>query len=134
MNPDLETLISRRSFLGKATSGIGALALSSLLTPDAHAQNAKNALQGVAYPLPYKPRVKRVIQLYMAGGPSHLETFDFKPKLREMHGQGMPESFTKGQQIAQLANSKLLCYGAQVDFERYGKSGQMMAKIFPKLG
>ena len=47
-------------------------------------------------------KAKRVIWLYMAGGPSHLETFDYKPQLAEMHGQPMPESFTKGQPIAQL--------------------------------
>ncbi len=57
-------------------------------------------------PLHFAPKAKRVIWLYMAGGPSHLETFDYKPKLAEMHGQPMPESFTKGQPIAQLQGAE----------------------------
>jgi len=53
------------------------------------------------------PKAKRVIFLYMAGGPSHLETFDYRPQLAKLHGQPMPESFTKGQPIAQLQGKKL---------------------------
>ena len=52
--------------------------------------------RGVVNPLHFAPKAKRVIFLYQAGGPSHLETFDYKPKLAEMHGKPMPESFTKG--------------------------------------
>jgi hypothetical protein len=75
-----------------------------------------------------------VIHLYMAGGASHLETFDYRPKLGEMHGQPMPESFTKGQPIAQLQGAKLTCYAPQVQFRRYGKNGVEMSEHFPKLG
>jgi hypothetical protein len=67
----------------------------------------------------------------MAGGPSHLETFDYKPKLAAMDGQPMPESFTRGQPIAQLQNSKLVCMGPQFEFERYGESGQQICTLFP---
>jgi hypothetical protein len=84
---------------------------------------------------PHLPvRAKRVIYLTMAGGPSHLETFDPKPKLREMHGQPMPESMTKGQQIAQLQGAKLTCFGPQHDFKRFGKSGIEICDIFPHIG
>src|SRR5205085_3237088 len=89
---------------------------------------------GVIHPLPYPQKIKRVIQLYMAGGPSHLETFDYKPKLAEMNGKPMPESFTKGQQIAQLQGQKLHCFGPQYPFKRYGKSGQHFSELFPLLG
>ena len=58
----------------------------------------------------------------MAGGPSHLETFDHKPKLAEMNGQPMPESFTKGQPIAQLQGQKLNCFAPQHPFKKFGKS------------
>ena len=67
-------------------------------------------------------KAKRVIWLTMAGGPSHLETFDSKPKLAEMHGKPMPESMTKGQQIAQLQGQKLICFGPQTKFQKFGKS------------
>ena len=70
----------------------------------------------------------------MAGGPSHLETFDYKPKLAEMNGQPMPESFTKGQPIAQLQGAKLNCFAPQHAFKKCGKSGQEISDIFPHLG
>ena len=79
----------------------------------------------------HAPKAKRVIFLYQAGGPSHLETFDFKPKLAEMHGKPMPESFTKGQQIAQLQGKQLICFGPQHEFKKFGKSGQEICDLFP---
>jgi hypothetical protein len=90
-------------------------------------------VHGAVYPLHFPPKAKRVIQLYMAGGPSHLETFDYKPTLAKMNGQPMPESFTKGQQIAQLQGAKLNCFAPQHEFVRCGKSGQMISAIFPNL-
>jgi hypothetical protein len=70
----------------------------------------------------------------MAGGPSHLETFDHRPKLAAMHGQPFPESITKGQPIAQLQGAKLNCFGPQHPFKKWGKSGQEISEIFPRLG
>jgi len=88
----------------------------------------------VINPLHHNPKVKRVIYLYMAGGMSHLETWDPKPTLAKMHGQSMPESVTKGQQIAQLQGAKLNCFGPQHPFVKYGKSGIEFSSIFPELG
>jgi hypothetical protein len=138
MNP-LETHVhdvTRRAFLGKTAAGLGSLALGSLLNPQLFGAAAAkpDPWRGVINPLHHPAKIKRVIYLYQAGGPSHLETFDFKPKLREMHGKPMPESFTKGQQIAQLQGKVLKCYGPQFDFERYGKSGQEICSLFPHLG
>ncbi|HEU4751533.1 MAG TPA: DUF1501 domain-containing protein [Armatimonadota bacterium] len=137
--------MTRRSLLGRSATGIGALALASLLDPSllrpaaAAPANAAGAprserWRGVVHPLPYPQKIKRVIHLYMAGGPSHLETFDPKPKLAEMHGQPMPESFTKGQQIAQLQGQQLKCFGPQHGFKRFGKSGLEFCELFPMLG
>jgi hypothetical protein len=70
----------------------------------------------------------------MAGGPSHLETLDFKPALARMNGQPMPESFTKGKPIAQLQGKKLVCFGPQHAFRRSGQSGQEICEIFPQIG
>jgi hypothetical protein len=80
------------------------------------------------------PKVRRVIWLTMAGGPSHLETLDPKPKLAEMHGKPMPESFTTGQPIAQLQGQKLNCFGPQHPFQKFGQSGLEIAEIFPQIG
>jgi hypothetical protein len=89
---------------------------------------------GVVHPFDYPPKAKRIIWLSMAGGPSHLETFDYKPKLGEMHGQPMPESFTKGKQIAQLQGAKLVCFAPQLPFKRFGKDGVEICELFGQIG
>lgn len=127
--------ILRRTFLGQTTRGVGAMALASLLESQArpkhlHAADSSTAKATIALPT---SRAKRVIFLCMAGGMSHLETFDNKPKLAEMNGQSMPESFTKGQPIAQLQNQKLTCLAPQHSFEKCGESGQEISSVFPHL-
>ena len=133
--------LGRRVFLRQAAASLGATALASLLSPaDLTRQAAANdsdstqRSRGILAPLHHAPRIKRIIVLTMAGGPSHLETLDYKPKLAEMHGQPMPESFTKGQPIAQLQGAKLNCFGPQHPFAKYGESGQQIAEIFPHIG
>ena len=127
----LATEISRRDMLQKASCGFGYLAMSALLTNTAHG-NTANPLAPKTPPLP--ARAKRVIFLCMAGGPSHLETFDNKPELAKLHGKPMPESFTKGQQIAQLQGKELKAFGPQHEFKHWGQSGQEFTHIFPHLG
>ncbi|HVV01876.1 MAG TPA: DUF1501 domain-containing protein [Verrucomicrobiae bacterium] len=78
-------------------------------------------------------RAKRVIHLCMAGGPSHLESFDNKPELKKLDGQPFPESFTKGQQLAQLQGAALKARGPFTTFKKYGKSGQEISNIFPHI-
>jgi hypothetical protein len=78
-------------------------------------------------------QAKRIIWLYMAGGMTHLDTFDHKPKLAELHGEPMPESITKGQQIAQLQGRELKCFGPQHPFRQWGQSGQSISEIWPLL-
>jgi hypothetical protein len=75
-----------------------------------------------------------VIWLTMAGGPSQFETFDPKPKLAAMHGQPMPESFTRGQQLAQLQGQKLMCHGPQFPFAKFGKNQTEISTLLPRLG
>lgn len=137
MNP-LEShsqAITRRTFLGRSATGIGSLALASLLNPRLlRAADPSEKWRGIIHPLHHPAKIKRVIYLYQAGGPSHLETFDYKPKLAEMDGKGMPQSFTQGQQIAQLQGKELKCHGPQFGFERFGKSGQEICSLFPHIG
>ena len=126
---------TRRTFLGKTTGALGSIALASLLDHGrTMAANAPLATRGLVNPLHFAPKAKRVIHLYMAGGPSHLETLDHKPKLAELHGQPMPDSYTKGQPIAQLQGQKLSCFAPQHAFKRFGDSGQEICEIFPHLG
>jgi len=122
---------TRRTFLGRGIAGLGLLGLNALLDPKLFAAEAS---RGVINPLHHPAKAKRVIFLYQAGGPSHLETFDYKPKLAEMHGRAMPESFTKGQQIAQLQGKELKCFGPQHGFRKFGKSQQQICELFPHIG
>jgi len=92
------------------------------------------ASRGMVNPSHFPAKAKCVIWLYQSGGPTHLETFDNKPQLAKLHGQPMPDSFTKGQPIAQLQGAKLNCFGPQFGFKRFGKSGQEICEIFPHLG
>ncbi len=122
---------TRRAFLGRASQGVGAVALASLMNPRLLRGAAS---RGMLESLPLPQKAKRVIWLTMAGGPSQLELFDYKPKLAEMDGQGMPESFTKGQQLAQLQGQKLVCKGPAFQFQKFGKNQTELSELLPHLG
>lgn len=134
---------NRRTFLGRSSLGLGALSLSSLLSGDsplagevvkkAPAPEPPGLLPGVMGLPHYAPKAKRVIFLCMAGGPSHLETFDFKPKLQELHGKPMPTSVTEGQPIAQLQGQELVCQAPMFPFRKRGESGLEISEILPKI-
>ena len=125
----------RRTFLRYSVGGIGAGVLASLFGASEAKAADSERWQGIVQPRHFPVKAKRVIHLCMAGGPSHLETLDFKPRLREMDGQPIPESFTKGKPIAQLQSSKdLKCLGPQHDFEKFGQSGQQICGLFKNFG
>jgi hypothetical protein len=119
-------------------SGLGLWAANSLLESPGFCGTAPAidplASFGVVNPLHHPPKCKRVIFLYMAGGPSHLETFDHKPELKRLHGTPMPESFTKGQQLAQLQGNELKCFAPQYKFQKWGQCGMEISELFPSLG
>jgi hypothetical protein len=139
---DLQTEWNRRTFLRR--SGLGAIALGQLLancgsaagsglTPSTGGR-ADLAVGDNRQKPHFPPRVKRVIHLCMAGGPSHLETFDYKPLLAKMDGQPMPDSVTAGQPIAQLQGQALKVLGPQHPFARRGKSGLLISEVLPHIG
>ncbi|MCE9611960.1 MAG: DUF1501 domain-containing protein [Chthoniobacter sp.] len=127
--------LTRRAFFSRASQGVGALALSTLLRPSIlQASEPISGIRGVLDPPPLRAKAKRVIWLTMAGGPSQLELFDHKPKLAEMDGQPMPESLTRGQQLAQLQGVKLICQGPQFKFRKFGRSQTEISELLPHLG
>ena len=131
MNIHEHNSLARRAFLGRTAQGVGGVALAALAAP----RSLEAAPQrGVLPSLPLPQKAKRVIWLTMAGGPSHLETFDHKPKLAELDGQPMPESMTKGQQLAQLQGQKLICFGPQHPFKPMGPNGTHLCELFPHIG
>lgn len=118
----------RRTFLHRAGIGVGAAAFGSMMDSDAARADLNAGQQGFPQ---IPPRVKRVIFLCMAGGPSHLETFDYKPELEKMDGKPMPASYTKGQPIAQLQGRELKCQGPLVKFRPSGESGTLISDFMP---
>lgn len=120
--------LSRRSFLSSSGLGLGSLALHTLLGRDLSAAEKYRGLTGFPH---HPPKAKRVIYLYMSGGPSHLETFDYKPELDKLDGKPMPESFTKGQPIAQLQGQVLKVQGHLTKFKQHGKNGQWVSDYLP---
>lgn len=143
MLDSLSAIQTRRSFLRSSALGIGPVALWSYLAGNGVGNQAfadqpnsvgSDVTRGVLQNLPHPQRVKRVVHLYMAGGPSHLETLDEKPKLAEMHGKPMPSSLTDGQQVAQLQGQQLNCFQPQFAFKSFGESGQRICELFPEIG
>ena len=132
--------LNRRTFVRNSAYGLGGIALASLLDPTLAGAASPAAPAGRrkwtgTIQTPHFPiRAKRVIQLTMAGGPSHLETFDWKPELKRIHDQPFPDSYTKGQQLAQLQNTVLKARGSFAKFNRCGKSGLEISELFPHLG
>lgn len=121
-----ELSIKRRAFLTNSAYGLGGIAFASLL-------DKANASEGALKKLHFPVKAKRVIHLCMAGGASHLETFDWKPELKRLDGQPFPESFTKGQQLAQLQNTALKARGAFCDFHPHGQTGNVISDLFPHM-
>lgn len=124
--------INRRTFLEKSFAGLGSLALTSVMAQRAMAERAWPA--HFASGTHHAPKIKNIIHLCMAGGPSHLDTFDPKPELNKLDGQAFPESFTKGEQLAQLQGKKLIARGSKSGFSRHGQSGLEFSDYFPHMG
>jgi len=124
---------SRRTFLQRSFAGIGGMALSQLMGAGSKGSAALPFLQSQGG-LHFPARAKRIVHLCMAGGPSHLESFDPKPQLDALNGEVFPESFTAGQQLAQLQGSKLIARGSFTKFKKWGESGIEISELFPHIG
>lgn len=132
---------SRRALLSRGGIGFGAAALQGLFQqaamgnePSRPTVSQRGVPPGILGLPHFAPKAKRVIYLYMSGGPSHLETFDYKPELDRLDGKPMPESFTRGQPIAQLQGQALKVQGHLSKFRRHGQSGQWISDFLPWHG
>src|SRR5580704_17290731 len=121
-----------RAFLQQSAYGVGGLALASLMAK-ASAAPSHDHWRGVISKPHFPVKARRVIHLCMAGGPSHLETFDWKPELKRLDGQPFPDSFTKGQQLAQLQGAVLKARGPVAEFQKHGQTGNEISEFFPHL-
>lgn len=134
MSPGLQLIHSqtRRHFFQSSGLGFGAIALQSLLARDGFAANsaAVNPLAPNQPMLP--PKAKRVIYLHMAGSPSQLELFEYKPELKKLHMQDAPQSFLEGKRFAFIKGVPKVLAG-QFEFAQYGQSGQYVSELLPHL-
>jgi hypothetical protein len=128
---DLLKLETRRHFFGRCPIGVGSMALWSLLAKDGRAANEP------AGPLaPKKPhfpaKAKSVIFMFMAGGPSQLELFDYKPVLARLDGKPIPESYIKGKRFAFMDSShRTTLLAGKRPFKQHGKCGAWVSDLMP---
>jgi len=121
---------TRRHFFERCGVGLGSIALQQLLAGDGLAASSRAANPMAPLPGHHGLRAKNVIFLFMAGGPSHLELFEDKPRLREFHGQRPPDSLVQGKRFAFLGKgAKLL--GSERTFGRYGECGMELSELLP---
>lgn len=133
---DHNASLTRRKFFSRATTGIGSMALASLLNPQLFAADSVTGASGVLGQTHFPPRVKRVISLFMHGGPSQMELFDYKPLLWKMQGEELPDSVRGNQRLTGMtSNQKSLPIAApqQFTFAQHGESGAWISDLMPNL-
>jgi hypothetical protein len=126
--------LTRRDFFGRFALGIGGVALGQLLNSSASGAVAKassnHGLQGFPN---FVPRAKRIIYLFMSGGPSQMDLFDYKPALNRMTGQELPASVRMGQRLTTMSafQSSLPLAGSIFKFQQHGRSGAWVSELLP---
>jgi hypothetical protein len=135
---ELPLLLTRRQLFGRTAAGIGTVALASilngqLLAGEPATASATGGTFGALGHLHFAPKAKRVIYLHMSGGPSHIDLFDYKPKLKQYHGQELPASIRMGQRITGMTSgqSSFPCVAPMFKFAQHGQSGTWMSELLP---
>jgi len=138
MNPlkEYEQQLTRRELLFSSAKCLGGAALGSLIAPKLiSAESKNNAIGGLAGVPHFAPKAKRVIMLFFSGGPSHIDTFDYKPAMRKFHGQELPDSVRQGQRITTMTSGQKAfpCVAPMFKFERVGSHGTWMSETIPHI-
>jgi hypothetical protein len=125
--------INRRRFLSQASLGLGSVALGSLLMPDLLSGTGSMDAAMIPGLSDFAPKAKRVIYLFQNGAPSQIESFDYKPKLKEMVGQELPDSVRGAQRLTGMTanQASFPLVGSFADFKQYGQSGAWVSDLFP---
>src|SRR5205814_6436017 len=136
MNPLSENRrhITRRALLSKAGTGVGIAALAYLFNNNSFAAPTTRAASGGLPGIPhFTPKAKRVIYLFQSGAPSHIDLFDYKPKLKDYHGQELPASIRMGQRITGMTSGQksFPCVAPMFQFAQHGKSGAWLSELLP---
>ena len=124
--------MNRRDFFGRFALGMGGMALFSLLNRDARAA-AVNPFKGILDQPHFAPKAKRIIYLFMSGGPSQHDLFDYKPLLNKLNGQDLPESVRGGQRLTGMSGNQatLPLAGSIFKFAQHGQSGAWVSELMP---
>lgn len=132
----VEQLIARREFFATSASGLGGLAVASLLggTGSARAAAAESANPLAPKRPHFAPRAKHAIFIFLEGGPSQVELFDPKPLLNERHEQKLPDSFLQEVEFAFIKKDEAVLKGTDVKFRRCGRSGVEYSELIPHIG
>src|SRR5262245_50982140 len=134
LNREYQLLLTRRQLFGRAAAGIGTVALASLLNDQLFAADGPPPSRASGLPAPhFAPKAKRVIYLFMSGGPSHIDLFDYKPKLRDYHGQELPGSVRMGQRVTGMTagQKSFPCVAPMFQFARHGRCGAWVSELLP---
>jgi len=140
MNPisDYQLLQTRRQFFGRAATGIGVAALASLLDQDAASADApaRTARPGMLRTTHFPAKAKRIIYLFMSGGPSHIDLLDYKPALRRHHGEELPASIRMGQRVTGMTSGQrsFPCVAPMFQFRQHGQCGRWLSELLPHTG
>ena len=131
MNANLDLLFNRRQFLNRFGMGLGGVALADMLGSSARA--ASGADHGVLGQPHFPPKAKRIIYLFMSGGPSQLDLFDYKPLLNERNGEQLPDSVRGGQRLTGMSGNQasIPLVGSPFKFAQHGKSGAWFSELLP---
>jgi len=129
---------TRRDFLSTTASGLGSLALASLLQQEGYAKSAAKDVQrqGPLSPKPphFAPKAKACIFIFMAGAPSQIDLFDPKPKLNELDGQPLPDSMLEDVRFAFIQKDSALLKGSPRKFKKHGQCGMELSDLLPHIG
>ncbi len=132
---ELALLTTRRQFFGRTAAGIGTAALASLLNPAARRATSAPSptVPGVLADPHFAPTAKRVIYLFMSGGPSHIDLFDYKPALAKVHGTDLPAEVRMGQRITGMTSGQksFPCVASLFKFAQHGGSGTWVSDLLP---
>ena len=130
LNP-IELQRTRRHFLSRTSTGLGAAALGTLLNESA--LGGTETTGGTLKQLHHPAKAKRIIYLFMSGGPSQLDTFDYKPLLNEKNGEDLPESVRQGQRLTGMSanQASLPLAGSAFNFKQHGQSGTWVSDLLP---
>jgi hypothetical protein len=137
MNRQIQILLTRRQLFGRTATGIGTAALASLLNPSLFAaQNSGLSTQHSGLPLThFLPKAKRIIYLFMSGGPSHIDLFDHKPQLAKFHNTELPGSVRMGQRITGMTSGQksFPCVAPMFKFAQHGQHGAWISELLPNI-